>query len=227
MISLARLVENFALGVATPLTAACVLPLYPGFVAYLANRGEGRSPAVLGGAIVAGAITFMFLVGIVFSYVLQSSLTGVVSTVSPVAFAVLAVVGVGLALDADVFYRLPTIRGPESGYPVAEAFGYGFAFGALVIPCNPGTIAVFLSRAFLVSAPAANLAYFFTFGLGIGAPLFALALASEADGRRLATWIARRRSLVNRVTGVAMVVVAVYYLVVVFDALGIGSAVGV
>ncbi|MFC7057579.1 hypothetical protein [Halovenus salina] len=34
--TLAGLTEHFALGVATPLTAACVIPLYPAFIAYLA-----------------------------------------------------------------------------------------------------------------------------------------------------------------------------------------------
>ncbi len=38
--ALAGYLELFLIGVATPLTAACVLPLYPAFVGYLASLGE-------------------------------------------------------------------------------------------------------------------------------------------------------------------------------------------
>ena len=80
---------------ATPLTAACVLPLYPGFIAFLAGQREGarRAPLALGLAVVAGVTAAMIGIGLVFSTLLELSLTGVTAVASPIAFAVLALIG--------------------------------------------------------------------------------------------------------------------------------------
>jgi cytochrome c-type biogenesis protein len=61
----AQLFGSFALGLATPLTAVCVLPLYPGFLAYLSNQsGEARlSIGPLAGLMATGVIAFMLLLG--------------------------------------------------------------------------------------------------------------------------------------------------------------------
>jgi cytochrome c-type biogenesis protein len=229
---LGTLAEFFLLGLATPLTAVCVVPLYPGFVAYLSNQsadgdGEsGYSPALLGVLVVAGVLAFMLLLGLVFSTVLQRSLDGVIGVVSPVAFGVLALISVALIADLDLFARTPTLAPPQTRHPAATALLYGFFFGAIVVPCNPGVISFALARQFLVTAPVEKLLVFFAFGLGIGTPLLALAVASEAAGRRLTRLLARRRRGINVVTGVVMLAVSVYYLTSVFDVFGVGSALG-
>lgn len=41
---LADLSTSFILGLLTPITALCVLPLYPGFLAYLSNQISGDEP---------------------------------------------------------------------------------------------------------------------------------------------------------------------------------------
>lgn len=216
------LLESFLVGVGTPLTAACALPLYPGFLAYLSNQDREDVPvAALGVLVVAGVVSFLGLVGFVFSYVLQASLTSVVAVASPVAFALLFVVGVALVLDVDALHRLPTVEPPQSSHPWATAYLYGFFFGAVVIPCNPGLIALFFVRApVLYDTFAESLLGFLAFGLGIGAPLLAFALVSQTASRRVTRTLARHSSLVNRATGVVLVVVAAYYLVVVFDVVG-------
>jgi cytochrome c-type biogenesis protein len=241
--SAAPFVEAFVVGVLTPLTAACALPLYPGFVSYLARSdrpanasddtgaaadgGRSRSPLVLGLAVVAGVVAFMGAVGLVFAYVLQESLTTVVEVVSPVAFVVLLGLGVALALDLDTVDRLPGLDPPETGNAYASAFVYGLFFGGIVLPCNPGFIALFFARSpILFDTPFAGFAGFLMFGLGMGAPLLAFAAISEARGRTITRWLARHASAVNRVTGVVMVAVSVYYLLVVFDVAGVGSLLG-
>ncbi|RDZ48577.1 cytochrome C biogenesis protein [Haloferax sp. Atlit-19N] len=256
-----RLFELFVLGVGTPLTAACALPLYPGFLAYLArqssranaespspaggtadgrgsrgrgdgNGGEGEDGdrdgdgglpiAVLGGLVTAGAVSFMLVVGVVFSFLLELSLTAVVEVVSPAAFGVLFVVSLALLFDAKVFARLPTVEPPETRHPALSAFAYGFFFGAIVLPCNPGFIALFFARVpVLFDTAAESLLGFLAFGLGIGAPLLAFALVSERYSRRATRWFARHTTVINRVTGAVMLVVSAYYLLVVFDVLGV------
>lgn len=228
-----RLLELFLIGVGTPLTAVCVLPLYPAFVAYLANGGtdagngadDARSPLLLGVLVVAGVLSFVALVGVAFTTVLERSLTPVIEVVSPVAFGVLVLIGVALLLDLEVFSRIPTVDPPQSRHPTATAFGYGFFFGAIVLPCNPGFIALFFARVpILFDSRLGSLLGFLAFGLGIGAPLLAFAVLSESAGRRMTRTLARYSGPINRVTGAIVLAVSVYYLVAVFDVLGTGGS---
>lgn len=233
---LARLLEFFALGVATPLTAVCVLPLYPSFISFLAgghggngvgNEGGGggpqRSVALLGVLVVAGVLSFLAAVGFVVTTVLQRSLTGVVATVSPVAFAVLGVVGAVLLIAPRAFARLPAVEPPRTTHPALSAYGYGVFFGAIVLPCNPGTIALFFARVpVLFDSATHSMLGFLAFGLGIGAPLLTFALVAEPFGRRVTRTLAAYHGLINRGTGLVLLAVAAYYLVVVFRVVPIG-----
>lgn len=209
-------VQHFVLGILTPLTAVCVIPLYPAFIAFLASTGgEGNrgSVALLGGLVVAGVVAFMALIGIVYSVILGEAINDAVETLSPVAFWLLVGVGVVMLVDPTLFSRLPTAEPPQSRHPAASAFGYGFFFGAIVIPCNPGLIALFFSTTpVLYETQVENMLGFLSFGLGIGAPLLAFALLSESFGQYVTRELAKHSSLVYRGTGLILLVVSVYYL---------------
>ena len=217
------LAEVFAIGVGTPLSAACVIPLYPAFIAYLATNEsaehEDRSrPIVLGGFVMAGVITFMGLVGFIFTKLLQSSLSRVIETVSPVAFGFLVGIGLVLLADLDLFGRIPTVDPPQFEYPSATAFSYGFFFGAIIIPCNPALIALFFARApVLFDTQLQSILGFLAFGLGIGAPLLAIAAVSESRGQHIARLFGRYKTPINRVTGLILLGVSLYYLVFTFE----------
>ncbi|WP_247002101.1 cytochrome c biogenesis protein CcdA [Halosolutus gelatinilyticus] len=222
----AALLEFFLLGLATPLTATCVIPLYPSFVAYLVSASEGDrrpSEALLGLLVVAGVLAFVTVVGLLWTVVLGAGVADAVDLLSPIAFAVLAVVGAVLVVAPNGFARFPTIEPPHSRYPTLSAFGYGFFFGAIVIPCNPGLIALFFGRSTVVfpgfDSGLEVMLGFLAFGLGIGAPLLAFAVLSQSLGRRLTRTLARYGSPLNRLVGVVLVVVSVYYLVFVFAVL--------
>jgi cytochrome c-type biogenesis protein len=99
--TLADLAVVFWLGVLTPTTALCVLPLYPAFLSRLSRtvgeRHDSRRYLALFGLLVsAGVIVFMALIGIVFTMWLQESLTRVIGIVSPIAFAIILVAGIML-----------------------------------------------------------------------------------------------------------------------------------
>jgi len=224
-----RFVEVFLIGVATPLTAACALPLYPGFLAYLSAQDEadGAIPSAgLAALVVLGVVAFMASVGVVFSFLLEVSLTLVVEVVSPVAFGVLAVVSVALLLDRDVASWLPTREPPQSSHPVLTAFAYGFFFGAIVLPCNPGLLALFFARASgLFATPLSGFVGFLSFGFGMGLPLLVFGVVSQSTGERVTRGLARRSGAINRLTGAIMLPVALYYLLVVFDVAGIAPVV--
>jgi cytochrome c-type biogenesis protein len=214
--------EMFWIGVVTPLTAVCVLPLYPAFISYLASAGDDggqrRSPALLGVLVVAGVISFMAVAGYLFVVVLEIGIEGgFVGRFGPWVFAVLGMVGAVLLVDPAGFSRLPSFEPPHTERPYASAFGYGFFFGGVIIPCNPGFIGLFFARqAVLFEGAVQNMVGFLSFGLGIGAPLLAFALLSESLGRRLTRTLARYSNPINRAVGGFLLLVAGYYLTFVF-----------
>lgn len=219
----ARLVEFFLIGAATPLTAVCVIPLYPSFLAFLAGgsaddgAGTRRSVAFLGLTVVAGVLSFLALVGIVVTMLLRSSVTTVVEAFSPIAFGLLAAVGFVLAVAPRAFARLPVAEPPQTTHPVASAYGYGFFFGIVVLPCNPGLIALFFARVpVLFDSTAHSMLGFLAFGIGMGAPLLLFALAAEPFSRRVTRTLAAHSGPINRATGFVLLAVAGYYLTVVF-----------
>jgi len=219
-----RFLEIFLIGVATPLTAACVIPLYPAFLAFLANQGgdgSNRSIVSLGILVTAGVLVCMALIGLVFSTILETSLTLVVEVISPIAFVILIIVSIVLLLDLGLFSRMPTIEPPQSQYPSVSAFGYGFFFGAIVLPCNPAFVALFFARVpILFDSQLESFLGFLAFGLGIGAPLLAFSMVSQPFSQRVTRTLARHSGPINRVTGAIMLVISVYYLVVVFGVFG-------
>jgi len=105
--------SSFILGLLTPLTAVCVLPLYPGFLAFLSSKfSEGVSKktyAMLGVVISLGVITFMLLFGLLFTTILQESLTKWVNIVSPIAFGILLIVSLLLIFDFDFGKFIPKL----------------------------------------------------------------------------------------------------------------------
>ena len=220
----AALLEFFLIGLATPLTASCAIPLYPSFIAYLVSASEVDrrwSEPILGLLVVAGVIAFMAVVGLLWTIVFGRAVADAVQRLSPIAFAVLAVIGAVLVVAPSGFARFPTVEPPHSRYPTLSAFGYGFFFGAIVIPCNPGLIALFVTRSTVVF-PGFDSGFevvlgFLAFGVGIGAPLLAFALLSQSIGRRLTRTLARYSSPLNRAVGVVLLVVSLYYLVFVFS----------
>jgi len=176
--------EAFLLGLATPLGAVCVLPIYPGFLIYLSSQisgnGGGRKTIFLFGVIISsGLIIFMLLLGLVFTTILEISLTSVVQIISPIAFGILLVISLVLIvtgilalvsnIDIDIWRFLPKGRVPVVGNrnPWVSAFVYGFFFGAIVVPCNPGFIAILFARAVSTVDFLQNVFRFLLFGIGV------------------------------------------------------------
>lgn len=209
---------SFLLGVVTPLTALCVLPLYPAFLARLAQnvsgQGDDRRLLVRFGLLVAsGVILFMTLLGLLFTTLLQESLTEVIGVVSPIAFGILFVLGLLLIVGVRLERKVRPLR---LGNPELNAFSYGFFFGAIVVPCNPLIIAAFFARTATVTGFVENLLSFLAFAVGISAPLLAFSLISRGAARGMIRGLIRLRRVIEVAAGVVMVIVSVYYLTYVF-----------
>lgn len=210
---------SYVLGLLTPLTALCVIPLYPAFLARMArlakrDRDDRAVLAWTGLVVTLGVISFMGLLGIVFTTLLQQSLQQVIGIVSPIAFAILAVIGVLMMAGVEIRRK---VRLPEPKNPLFASYLYGFFFGAIVIPCNPAFIAAFLARAVLIADPASSILNFLAFGLGIGTPLIAFSLVSRAASRRLVNLVVDNERKVSFVAGAVMTGVALYYLIAIFE----------
>jgi len=212
--------NSFLLGLGTPLTAACVLPLYPGFISYLSSQMDGTESrstyALFGGLVVAGVVSFMLVLGLIFSTFVGMSLTVVTEIVSPVAFGLLAGISVLMILDVDFSRFFPSLQGPRFDDPLKNAFGFGFFFGSIVLPCNPGYISVFLARATLFTEPVSSLGNFLLFGFGMGFPLFAFTVVSSGRSEKIIQFLKSHKSIINRGSGLLMLGISLYYLIEVF-----------
>lgn len=224
--------DSFLLGLATPLTAVCVLPLYPAFLTYLTNQFQtkkGNSEvsrkhyALFGLLVTVGVIIFMLLLGIIFTTILQKSLTNVIGIISPIAFSILALISILLIFNVDIGRFIPKAKTPTTKHPVLGALSYGFFFGAIVIPCNPAFIAAFFARAFLATGFVSSMTNFFSFGLGLGFPLLAFSLLSVNWSQSIISFLTRHKRKINLIAGIIMLVVALYYLICVFSVFGDAS----
>ncbi len=215
------LVTAFVLGVLTPLGALCVLPLYPGFLAYIANQGKKKiSILILGILVTLGVILFMFLLGLLFTTLLKISLTNVISIVSPIAFSILAIISLALIFDFDFGKYFPQIAAPTTKSPFLTAFLYGFFFGAIVVPCNPAFIAALFARTLIMTDFILNILSFLFFGIGIAAPLLVFAIVSSAASNSVINWLIKYKRPINIIAGLFMLSVSLYYLIFVFRVFG-------
>jgi cytochrome c-type biogenesis protein len=202
--------------------AVCVLPLYPGFVSFLSRKlstgGRRGRPLALGGLVAGGVILFMLLVGLVFTTLLGTSLTRVVQIVSPIAFTVLVGISVLLILDIDAGRLFPQARIPAVNNPYLSAAMYGLFFGAIVAPCNPGMITAFFTKALATTTShfLANMLHFLLFALGIAFPLLLIAALSGTVSQAVVRFLVNYKAVINRVAGVLMLGVSLYYLIFVF-----------
>ncbi|PIN99830.1 cytochrome C biogenesis protein [archaeon CG10_big_fil_rev_8_21_14_0_10_43_11] len=222
---IADVLAAFVLGVLTPLTAVCVLPLYPAFLSYLAStfspghrkkKNDKNSIALFGVIVSLGVIAFMSLVGLVFTTILQVSLTNVIGIISPLAFVVLLIISVLLIFDIDVSKYAPHLQAPRVKNTFLRAFLFGFFFGAIVIPCNPLFIAALFTRAITVIGFVTNVLTFIAFGFGISAPLLAFSFISLNQSKHIILFVTKYKTIINRGAGIIMFLISLYYLIFVF-----------
>lgn len=215
---------SLLLGLLTPLTALCVLPLYPGFLAYLANQLAGKESkkllALFGVVVTAGVILFMGLLGLIFTTFLQASLTNVIGIVSPIAFGILGVISILLIFNVDIGQYLPKVHAPIKKNPLWSALIFGFFFGAIVVPCNPLFIAAMFAKAVQTGAFARNIINFLFFGIGMGLPLLVFSIVSIPASKSIIGFLTKYAKYINRIAGIIMLIVSLYYLIFVFRVFG-------
>jgi cytochrome c-type biogenesis protein len=193
-------------------TSPCVLPLYPGFLAYLSGQtevGVGKQRYFLGVFVLAGVLTMMLALGGVIA-LLAIPVGKMLAYIIPLADFLILVLGALLLLNRNPFKTLPQIQIPLLRHPFLNAYAYGLMYGPIALPCSGPLVVAIFALSFTVEEAFSKLWVFLWFGLGFGIPLLILSLLSGALQRQLTTFFARHSRVVNIVGGLLLVGIAVY-----------------
>ncbi len=208
------LAATFLLGLGSA-ASPCLLPLYPGFIAYLAGTGADeprrRGAALLGLTVLAGLLTTMVTIGVILS-LLALPFGDVLRWSIPGATAVLIVLGVVLLTGRDPFDRLAGVRMPVVRNPLAQAYVYGLLVGPVALPCAGPFLVALLAISVGLADSLTRVGSFVVYGLGFGLPLVALAAIGAARGQALSRVLARHHRAVLRAAGALLIAIALYEL---------------
>lgn len=205
---LAELGTAFGIGLLATLSP-CALPLYPGFLAYLASgsAGGGRAARWLGLVVLAGVLTMMIALGALIA-ALSLAVGQVLVIVTPLADAAVIVLGALLLSGRDPFSRLPALAGAGTGAdPVRAAYVYGLLYGPIVLPCSGALLVSIFTLSLTVASFAEKMLFFLAFGLGFGVPLLAISLIAEGRQRALLRAFTRHQAVVSRIAGIILIAV--------------------
>ncbi len=191
-------------------TSPCILPLYPGFLAYLSGQDEmGRQKYFLGLFVLAGVLSMMLALGGLIA--LLAIPTGrILVYIIPLADALILILGVLLLLDRNPFKTLPQIQIPALRHPFLNAYTYGLLYGPIALPCSGPLVVSIFALSFTAVEALSKLWVFLWFGLGFGLPLLVLSLLSGTLQRQLTTLFARHSRVVNIIGGLLLIGVAIY-----------------
>lgn len=207
-----ELVAVFAAGLASA-ASPCLLPLYPGFLAYLsANAGSlagRRATGLLGLLVLAGLLTTMVLIGTVL-VVVSVPVGRVASYLVPIVDGLLLLLGVLLIAGHNPFNRLPGLRVPLVRNPYGQAYVYGVMLGPIALPCAGPFLAALLAVSVGLGDAVLRLGTFVVFGLGFGLPLVVLSLLAGTRQRTIVRWVTAHHRPIEVVSGVVLIAVALW-----------------
>ncbi|MFN8592233.1 MAG: cytochrome c biogenesis protein CcdA [Thermomicrobiales bacterium] len=207
-------VGAFLLGNAAILGNVCMLPLYPGLIAFLASSTRAERPrlggTLLGAAVLAGVLITMVALGFVL-FALGQSFSRILPWLLPLSYGVVLVLGVAMLLGRNPFAWMATGHAPVLGNPYAGAFVYGGLLAPMTLPCTgPVIISAFVLGVGSAAALGQSLGYFLAFGLGFGWPLVVLPLIATPMQRGITRWLAGNSLLIGRVAGAVMIGIAAF-----------------
>jgi cytochrome c-type biogenesis protein len=202
-------VTSVFLGLLTT-TSPCILPLYPGFLAYLGSQDEiGRRKYFLGLFVLAGVLTMMIALGGVIA-LLAVPVGSFLVYILPLADGLIFLLGILLLLNYNPFKTLPQIQLPILRHPYMNAYVYGLLYGPIALPCSGPMVVSIFALSFTAGEAFRQLWTFLWFGFGLGMPLLILSFLSAALQRQLTMLFARHSRAVNLIGGMLLVGIAAY-----------------
>jgi cytochrome c-type biogenesis protein len=200
-----QLTVAFSTGLVATVTP-CVLPLYPGYLAYIGSRRqESDRPGaryLLGLIVLSGVLTAMLAIGAALA-ALRLAIADVMSVAIPLAYGVIIALGVLMLMDINPFARVADVKIPLVSNPHANAYVYGLRYGPRAFPCSGPLLVSIFALSFTVTEFLGTLSLFLLFGLGLGIPLLGLSLLAGTYQRRLIRLVTRYSRQVNTLAGVA------------------------
>ena len=209
-----QFLEAFLLGNGAILGNVCMLPLYPGLLAFLAGRLDGqndrRGARWLGVLVLAGILSLMVVLSLIL-WSLRRSISTILPVLLPAVYGVVLVLGLLMIVGINPFKRLSSAQTPLLQNPYAAAYLYGVLLGPMTLPCTgPLVVSAFALGAGNAASLAEGLAYFLMFGLGFGWPLVLLPLIASAGQRRFTSWLAAHNGALARVSGALLVAIGLF-----------------
>ena len=191
----------------------CLLPLYPGFIAYLGSNAQAlegrRATGLLGLLVLAGVITMMVAVGLLLVAIAVPT-SRLLAYATPLVDGLLVVLGILLLLGRNPFERLPGMRVPIVANPYAQAYVYGMMLGPIALPCAGPFLVSLLGISLGVADGLGKIGTFVMFGLGFGLPLVVLSLLTAGRGRVVVRWIVSHHRAVEVISGVLLVAIGTF-----------------
>ncbi len=210
---MSELLQAFALGNSAILTNVCMLPLYPGLIAFLAGTnpsGGARPRAGLGVLVLAGVLSMMLIIGATLA-ALRQSFAAILPALLPAIYGIVIILGLLMLFGVNPFSRLASAQAPVLRDPRATAFLYGALLAPMTLPCvGPLIIATFALGAGNAATLGQGILYFLAFGLGFGWPLIVLPLLAAPLQRRFTGWLASRYALIGRLSGLLLILIGVF-----------------
>jgi cytochrome c-type biogenesis protein len=194
----------------------CVLPLYPGFLAYLSGTQDSetrnKSRYFLGLFVLLGVLSMMIFLGALITW-LSVSIGRTLAWFIPIADLVIITLGILLIANINPFKSLPQIRSPILKQPLLNAYLYGVLYGPLTLPCSGPLVVGIFAYSFTAQEAISKLVVFLGFGLGFGLPLFMLSLLSGTFQGWLVRFFARHSRVINLIGGFLLLGVGLFDLI--------------
>ncbi|MGE5376776.1 MAG: cytochrome c biogenesis CcdA family protein [Bacteroidota bacterium] len=190
----------------------CVLPLYPGFLAYLSSQpgtAASRKRYFLGFFVLAGVLSMMLALGGLIA-LLAVPISRALLFLIPLADLLLLVLGILLLLDINIFTTLPQVQVPVLHHPFLNAYVYGLLYGPLTLPCSGPLVVSIFVLSLSPGEALGKLWMFLWFGIGFGMPLLILSVLSGGLQRQLTGLFARHGRLINTAGGLLLIGIVVY-----------------
>ncbi|MEO8463131.1 MAG: cytochrome c biogenesis protein CcdA, partial [Chloroflexota bacterium] len=207
----------------------CLLPLYPGFVAYLAANSKAlegrRGTGLLGLIVLGGVLTMMTLIAIVLVIVAVPT-SRLLAVATPVIDGLLILLGVLLVAGRNPFERLPGATVPLVSNPYGRAYLYGLFLGPIALPCAGPFLISLLGISLGVADAAGKVGTFLLFGLGFGLPLVVLSFLTVMRAQAIVRWIVRQHRRIEVGAGALLIVVAIADLVDKWESIGLTLGLG-
>ncbi len=196
-------------------TSPCILPMYPGFLAYLGlqeNQGKGPPRWLLGLSVLAGVMLMMIILGGLIALI-SLPVGSVLAYIIPLSNLILFILGILLLMDKNPFKQISQIKSPVFKNPVSTAFIYGLMYGPISLPCSGPLLVSIFAISLSAGETLQRLGTFFWFGLGFGSPLLILAFIAQATQKKFTRWVATHNRLINIIGGIFLIGLSIFDMV--------------